>query len=155
MAIATGSQVLAADVNGIGSGHLLIFPANYDSIGQGTWVNSVQASAVWQYYLANSTNADGDNLTYKLYMAIGTYTLRVIVTTAADEGVLDIDIDAAEIASHDLYSAGTVFNVVFTTTSIAVAAAGIKAIKLRLDGKHGSSSDHYARVISLAFWRTA
>ncbi|GAI02703.1 unnamed protein product, partial [marine sediment metagenome] len=56
----------------------------------------------------NTSNADGDNVSYAPYLEAGTYTLRIVLTTSDNLGICDVYIDAAEVASFDLYSSPTV-----------------------------------------------
>lgn len=140
-----------------GEGHILILPWAYNSIGQGTWVlGGVSANYLFQGGLwYNSTKADLDNISYKVYLSIGTYTLRLYGRTANDHGIVDIDLDADEIASFDGYSAGVVDIVAFSKTGIVVSIAGLKTLKLRLDGKNASSTAFQHDTFAIALWRTA
>ncbi|KKN72608.1 hypothetical protein LCGC14_0408500 [marine sediment metagenome] len=136
-------------------GHLTLLPWNYNSIGQGTWVISIDSVFALNTRFWNPTQADGDNVTYKVYLAAGTYTLRILGRTQNVYGIGDIYIDAAEVASFDWYSGSTIEAVVFSQTSISVATSGFKDIKIIVDGKNGSSSSYYINLHSIAFWRTA
>lgn len=148
-------------VNGVivdgASGHIVLFGYNYQTIGQGTWaISSAVGPSIHGGTFSNSASkADGDNFTMEVYLAKGTYTLRALINTYLDCGVLDIDIDGGEVASFDTYSGGNVYDVVFSQTSIAVATSGLKTLTFRLDGKNGSSSSYAAYIESIALWRTA
>ena len=87
-------------------------------------------------------------------MAKGTYTLQIVTMISTDEGILDVDIDAGEVASFDLYGS-TAYDQLQTQTSISVATAGLKTLKLRVHGQNGSSTGHVARFTIIALWRTA
>jgi len=147
----------AAAVTSPGEGHILILGHNYQSIGQGTWAyTATGGSGLFVLNWANdATKADDDNITYNVYLAAGTYTLRLLCQTQNNGGIVDIDFDAVEKASFDTYSAGLVQNVVFSQAAIAVAASGLVAIKLRLDGKNGASGAYGLYMTTLALWRTA
>lgn len=140
---------------GPGEGHITILPLSYDSIGQGTWVVGalVPQYLGWQFY--NSTHANLDNISWKVYLAAGTYTLLWLVTTWINGAIVDFDVNGTEIASFDIYSAGDVRNVLKKQTGIVIGASGLYTLKLRADGKNPASGDYYCNTSYLALWRTA
>lgn len=138
-----------------GEGHINMLPFNYSAIGQGTWVNQVNTSSYMNGWFANTSNSDGDNVEYKTYLAAGTYSLRILSLKAPGSPVLDVDIDGVEVASFDLYASSNQYNQLNDQTGITVATSGIKTIKLRADGKNGSSSGYAAYIQCIALWRTA
>ena len=156
--LGVGNRPVISDLPGIapGEGHINIFPWNYNTIGQGTWVLSTTVStALWQFFWYTSTSNDGDELDYKVYLAAGTYTIRLIAQKQSAGGIVDIDIDAVEIASFDLYNGSSLYNQMFTDTGNVIAASGLKSLTLRLDGKNGSSSSYGAIINGITLWRTA
>jgi len=136
-------------------GRVEILPYAYSAAGQGTWALIINAAYLFCGYIWNSTHTDGDNISYDIYLDAGTYTLCVLHSTINNCGIIDVDIDATEVDSFDCYSAGAVVNVKTTQTGIVIASAGRKTLKLRVDGKHASSSDYYAAVNWISLWRTA
>ena len=94
-------------------------------------------------------------LTYKVYLAEGTYTLRLYARKSATAGIVDIYFDAAEVASFDQYDAVLTLNQIFTQTGITVASGGMVDMQCIVDGKHGSSSGHISFYTAIALWRTA
>lgn len=137
-----------------GEGHISISPLSYDSIGQGTWAIGISSNQVLNYIFSNTSGVDGDNLSYKVYLAAGTYTLQLYTASHTDRGIADFDIDGVEVASFDLY-VGVGWNTVKTQTSIAVATSGLKTLRVRADGKNESSSSYVIPLTSIALWRTA
>lgn len=148
----TDTEVAAKD---IGEGHITILPFNYDSIGQGTWVLTVAASHPLNFQFNNTSNTDLDNISYKVYLAAGTYTLRVIHYKSDSQGIVDIDIDGVEKASVDCYAAVVDYDAILSQTGIVIATSGLKTIKFRLDGKNGASSSYGFRFSEFALWRPA
>lgn len=138
-----------------GEGHITILPWSYDSIAQGTWGVGISSSAIMCGWITNSSNADADELHFKVYLDAGTYSFRMMVREAADRGIVDIYLDAVEIASFDWYAAAGASNVVKTETGIVVGAAGLYTLKLKIDGKNGSSSGYKLYCQYIALWRTA
>ncbi len=155
MPITPGLTIEAADVAGLGGGHITILLHNYDSIGQGTWVYAQDSPTMFNGIFYPSSAANLDNITYKAFLAAGTYTIRLVSSTNTANGIIDIDIDGAEVASFDTYAASLIKNVLFTDTGNVVATPGVKSIKMRVDGKNGSSSGYTINPIVLALWRTA
>jgi len=136
-------------------GRIEILPYAYSSVGQGTWALIINAAYLFCGYIYNTSHTDGDNISYDIYLDAGTYTLCVLHSTINNCGILDVDIDATEVDTFDCYSAAPVVNVKATQTGIVIASAGRKTLKLRVDGKHASSSDYYAVVNWISLWRTA
>jgi hypothetical protein len=149
-----GANPTEIDVPSAGEGHIIIFGWNYQSIGQGEWTSGETLSqALATRWYNNGVNLD--NISYNVYLAAGTYTLRLLCHTDIDHGILDIDLDGVEIASFDGYSAATTWNVLQTQTGIVVATAGIKTLKLRVDGKNASSTSYIVEFTTITLWRTA
>ncbi len=157
MPIVTGSQILAADVNSIGSGHIFIGLFAYSSIGQGTWAFRTPGAPGWgaDIFDNDGSVADGDNISFKVYLAKGTYTLAIVTLKGANAAIVDFDIDGGEVASFDLYNAGALQNQRLTDTGNVIATEGLKTLRMRVDGKNGSSSAYYAFVQMIILWRTA
>jgi len=138
-----------------GEGHITIEPQNYSVVGQGTWATTVETGRLSNNSLENTSTNNGDNLSYAVYLAAGTYTLRLIGITSNNRGITDIYVDAAEVGSDDWYSAGEVKNLVKDTTNIVIATAGLKALKFILDGRNGSAIDYIFTISMISLWRTA
>lgn len=149
----TNTEAQAALEGLKGMGHITIVPLAYQSIGQGTFTSAWSETYLFSHRFA-TTGVNLDNITYNVYLDKGTYTLLLIVQTDTDEGIVDVDIDAAEVASFSLYSASTVKNVLKIQTGISVAASGLKALKLRVDGA-GTESGYALRFNAIILWRTA
>uniref|UniRef100_A0A6M3Y030 Uncharacterized protein n=1 Tax=viral metagenome TaxID=1070528 RepID=A0A6M3Y030_9ZZZZ len=138
-----------------GEGHITILPIAYNSIGQGTW-SSTDGAVLGGAYLGQSVSiADGDNISYKVYLDAGTYTLAFITSTHSDMAILDFDIDDVEVASFDCYSATFVSSVLKTQTGIVVSSAGLKTLKARVHGKNASATSYQMRIQAIILWRTA
>lgn len=125
------------------------------SVGAGTWSMSLNAAYVYQGCLYNPTYANADNISYTAYFPIGTYTLKLAVTKSSAMGILDVDIDGAEVASFDNYAAGSSSGNVLTQTGITISAAGVYDIRFRVDGKNASSSGYQCFIEAASLYRTA
>lgn len=135
-------------------GHVVLFAVYYNSIGQGTWTPTVLSTTRFQTYLLSASAADGDNVSWKAYLPKGTWTLRLSYVRNTDKGIADIDIDDTEVVSLDCYGVADA-DAELSQTSISIATSGLKTIKLRVDGKHASSSGYAMGVAAIALWRTA
>jgi hypothetical protein len=150
-----GANPTWATVSGVvGEGHITILPIAYDSIGQGTWAFSINSLYYLNGSLQNTTHNDGDNVSYRVYLDAGTYTLLLMYHRSTHVGIVDVDIDADEVASKDAYGV-LAYNQIFTQTGIVVASAGLKTLKFRIHGKNGLSDNHYIDLVAIALWRTA
>lgn len=140
-----------------GEGHINLFGQNYQTIGQGTWSLSTGSEAltfgntIWR----TTTHADGDNFTFKVFLAKGTYTLRALTNEGSNIGITDIDIDGVEVMSFDGYAGVNASNIIDTQTGIVISGNGLKTITVRTHGKNASSSDYYLYFGALCLWRTA
>jgi len=152
--LATAVQTL---LNDKGAGYIPILLHLPDSVIQGTWSheagggNRTLGTALW-----NSSNANEDKLGYKVYLAAGTYTMKLLYGTDANNAKVTVEVDGSkEIDQLDTYSGSTVHNNVETVTGITVSSAGIIDITVMADDRHGSSSAYYLRLQALVFYRTA
>lgn len=137
-----------------GEGRIYIFGRGYSAIGQGTWV-LLEGPYGWSHFLwYNTSNANGDNISYKVFLAKGTYTVGLLHYRAINRGIVDIYIDATKVTSFDCYGAYLV-NVFLTDAGNVVTTSGIKTIKLQINGKNPASSDYYFSSNFLILWRTA
>ena len=91
----------------------------------------------------------------QVYLAAGTYTLRLIGGKNSNAGILDIYLDAVEVASFDQYVAVPVYNQVFTQAGIVVASSKLYTLTCKVDGRNGASSNFYVYLGIIALWRTA
>jgi len=148
-------SIPAVGVADVGEGHITILPYMYSVIGQGTWTYYLPYASQVMGIFYNSSGANGDNISYKVYLQAGTYTLQILVKKDTDQAILDVDIDDTEVATEDLYNSPAVFNYSMTQADIVIAASGLYTLKLRADGKNGSSSAYRFYVSVIALWRTA
>ena len=138
-----------------GEGHIELLPLSYSAVNAGTWATWVDAESFFGWVFGNSTHDDLDEVDYQAYMAAGTYTFMILINKSPESGILDIDVNGVEVASFDLYTAGWSRNNRLTQAAIAIATSGLKTITFRVDGKHASSTNHYAIYAYACFWRTA
>lgn len=145
---------MLASGKGFGNGMINLYGWQSTTIA-GTWATATTASAIYCHYFRNTSTNDADEINWTCYLAAGTYTIKFLVITDTNCGIADIYIDSTEVASFDCYSGSTVYNVVNTQASISVATSGVKTIKIKVDGKNGSSSDYMIPMQCLSFYRTA
>jgi hypothetical protein len=137
---------------GISSGHITILPYSYNAINQGTWAFTTDASYMTSGVFYNTSQASGDSLTFKVYLAKGTYTFMSTTSSSGAGGILKANLGVTLIASHDTYTGGAGRQV---TANIAVATDGLYDLTIFSNTKHGSSSGYYMQIHYLALWRTA
>ncbi len=154
--VAANDAARKAYVDAGGEGHITILPFSYQSIGQGTWSFAIDNLQMLNLVISNTASlADGDNISWNVYLAVGTYTLLLLYYKSSSHGILDIDLAGGEIGSIDQYAAGTTRNQLYTIAAIGVVAAGIQTLTCRVDGKHGSSSNYKVIIAAIMMWRTA
>lgn len=144
-------DALAPDV---GEGHITILPYNYNSIGAGVWSIDISALNCLCYTWVNAASqANGDNYVCRLFLAAGTYTMRVLYLKHTNNAICDILIGGVEVGSLDLYGV-TARNQVWTTAGIVIAASGLTTLRVRADGKNALSTAWRVPIGSICLWRT-
>ena len=136
-----------------GEGNVSVLLVKPISVGQGTWTLTLASSYWLCQYFKNTTIADADNCTFNVYLNKGTYKIITLHRVDTTRGVLDLDIDGVEVTSIDMYAAAGV-QTVSDTDSTIIVESGLKALRLRVDGKHASSSGYMVTVSAIIFQRT-
>jgi dihydroxyacid dehydratase/phosphogluconate dehydratase len=134
---------------------IYISPWLTDAVDAGTWIIGADSDRVRNGTLYNSSTADQDAVSYKVYMLAGTYTCKFLGTTNTNQSILKIKIDGSTVVTEDMYDSVLTRNVVKTTTGIVVTAEGVKTIQVIADGKNASSSDFIVNLQEIVFYRTA
>ncbi len=129
-------------------------PWQYDSVIQGavSWAGTSDQN---RGILWSDTPADADGVAFKAYMPDGTYTMKMVGTTKSNQGIVKIKIDGITVSTWDKYAAGETNNAVKTETGIIIENAGVKEIRVVVDGKNGSSSGYQNTWNYIAFYQTA
>ncbi len=154
-AIAVSSQqAIAAYVNARGEGHICVGPHAYSGITAGTWAFAASGSTWYGGHWANSSAADNDQIDYKVWLDVGTYSFAALHFKAASYGILDLIIGSSQ-GTIDMYNGSTTFQNVSTISSITVTTAGLKTVSLKANGKNASSSGYKINVQAMTFYRTA
>lgn len=138
-----------------GAGHITIIPTSYASIGQGVWTFAPETSGLLQLRQINPSQTNGDNISWNVYLAKGTYTIKLCTYTHSNAPIIDIDIDGTEVFSFDLYAAVGTFNVFQTQAGIVIPAANLYALKWRVHGKNPLSGNYRSHLFYIALWRTS
>ena len=128
---------------------------DFDAVSStsGHWSIGLTAAAYWNHYMTSSVNTAW--IIYKVFLAKGTYSLFGRFYKATATGILDVDIDASEVASFDTYAGSGSWANLMSSAGITIASSGLKDVRLRIDGKHASSSGYEISVEGLTWARTA
>lgn len=135
------------------TGHVSIFPPQYSSIGQGTFVAAHDGNVCGGCSFYNSSNADGDNITYKVYLSAGTYKFFFQSSDLGSRGIVDVTLDDTEITSVDMYQGSAKYSNRHTA-DVTITESKIYDLTFTIDGKNGSSSGYQIALGAIAFWRT-
>lgn len=114
------------------------------TVGAGTWA-PLGVAAHGDYGIQNSSATDADNVTWTRWLAKGTYAVTTSAFKRSSGGIMKIDFGGTTVHTHDTYDAGTVSGDSVTTEDITVATSGDVTIKVKVDGKNGSSSGYSLR----------
>lgn len=137
-----------------GEGHIVLFPYNASGT-TGTWTHQPADYGQYQSYTYRNSPAQSESVSWKAYLAAGTYTARLIGKSDSDFGIGHLFIDATDVGGFDQYSSGAASNVVLDITNITVSQSGLKTIKVSVDTKNESSTGYRLFITMLALWRTA
>lgn len=141
-----------------GEGHINIFGFMYDSVVAGTWTFrdcDAFSTAFGRYLVWNQTGAQNDEVIYKIYLAAGTYTLKLFCLKASDCAIATFKLGTTTIATLDMYDAGVVSNAVLTQTNISVATSGCYDLHLSMATKNAASSAYNIVFSHICMYRTA
>jgi len=156
----TGSEWRESDDWKSCHGHIPIHGNDYSATGAGVWAVTIDAGQLHNGYVDNTgASANLDNISYKLCLKIGTYTLNFHTTEGPSHGIVDIDLiigaSTTEVASFDCYAVGLAKNIKKTQAGIAIMVPGLYELKARLDGKNGASAGFDAYIELITLYRTA
>jgi hypothetical protein len=138
----------------IGEGHITILPWNYSEIIQGTWIFSLTASSIFYGIYYNSSNAQNDQLDFKIWLDAGTYDFVVIHQKTTSSAILTLLLDGESQGTIDFYGS-TSYNNRSTINNIVVANSGLKTLSIKAATRNGSSGGWILAPSSMALFRTA
>lgn len=137
----------------VGEGHITIMPYAYNSV-TGTWTSVVSSLHAMGFYTRN-TPAATDNITYKVYLSAGTYSLRMVAEKSDNFGKSKISIGGTQVAQFDWYDAATSYGNVQTETGIVITIGSLKDLLIETDEKNAASSNYACWMNCISLWRTA
>jgi len=140
-----------------GEGHINILIPTF-SVVAGDWTEYMDGGEWSYYYLQNTTTpAINDAVSWKVYLAAGTYTIYVIGMHGADRAKIGIffndEVDPR--ATIDWYNASSASNIRKSATGIVVGASGLVTLKIKVTDKNASSTNYYMGIEQIALVRTA
>lgn len=95
------------------------------------------------YQSYQNSPANGDIRDFRFFLPAGSYTLNVLTSTQNARGKVEVSIDFGSVlATWDLYSASSVFNVV-QTLGITISTTGVHTLRFKVNGKNASSSNYF------------
>jgi hypothetical protein len=138
----------------IGEGHISILPFNYSSVIQGTWALVNESSQAFNYYLYNSSNAQNDQIDFKVYLAAGTYTFKELIHKTSDSAILTLLIDGISQGTIDHYDGSGAYNILASITGIVISTPGLKTLSLKAATRNVSATGWYLYLTALSLFRT-
>lgn len=141
----------------LGTWNVSLEPTHTTSIVAGTWTNqSPQASQYKNGWLYNGAGAAlNDEITYKVFLQAGTYTVSFLSLTNTDCPIITITLGGVSLGTIDFYTASTVFNALKQVTGVALPTSGVQTLDIKITGKNASSGAYILRLTSINFTRTA
>ena len=130
-----------------------MFTKEPDAVGQGTWINAVNALYPYNGSLYNSSDNDGDNFSVDFRVPAGTYKLRFNFPRRSSRGIVDVYVDALEVGSIDGYNAATDHDYIAEITGITITDAA-HVLKFEVDGHNASSIGYFFTCSGMVWQRT-
>lgn len=129
------------------------------SATSGTWAVSAPDSSQWfNQRVQNSSNADGNSITWRTSIPAGTWTMDVFYKAATNAPIIDIatspDGSAWTNVKTGIDTYATAAAVINTTTAISIAAE-VRYVRVTVNGKNASSTNYYVQLNRIVFSRTA
>lgn len=117
----------------------------------GTWAMVSSSNELW--YSAGSGSTTGGYLEWPITVDSGTYALMAITSFGNNRAIITIKLDGSSLGTIDMYAASTT-PTLSRLTSIAIATAGRKTLRVEITGKNASSSAYSCLITRLALTRT-
>jgi len=138
----------------VGEGHISLMPWNYSAITAGTWVWQASANQAFYGSYNNSSNAQNDQIDYKVYLDVGTYTFTNLTILDTSRAIITLLIDGGSVGTVDCYAA-TAYNSIKSISGIAITTAGLKTISMKAASRHASATQWYIYSSGISLYRTA
>jgi hypothetical protein len=136
---------------------MIIIPGqNYNNIIQGTWAYHPTDLHVLGGWFGNhdSNPANGDSVSYKVYLTKGNYTILFYTSKNGAYGINKLYLDTTEIASFDCYSSITLRNQRLLGTC-NVQKSDLYDLILKVDGKNPLATGYNSAFNYISLWRTS
>lgn len=168
LALGTEGQVVTADASGFatwddlpagdGGGYpesASIAALSWTAYSGGAPTIYLWPSQPFYYIMQRSAAAQNDSLTYKVSLAAGTYSLRVIYEKESVNAIATITLGGVAVGTLDMYAAGATWNQVETFTGIVLGTGGAKDLVFTASTRNGSASGWQLPITLITIWRTA
>jgi len=119
-------------------------------------IANIMGSGWFGYAAYQNPAANGDERHWSVLLAQGVYTVKFLGYTSTGGGKADWSLDGVSITTgQEWYSGSTTYNVVYTVSSVAVAAGGRHLLKAVINGKNASSLGYGMYLTAIWFVRSA
>lgn len=137
-----------------GEGHICLDLNSFTAV-QGTWALGASSSYYFYATVSNSSSANGDKISFKIYLASGIYKIYHLGTKNANQGILQFALDGADVHNIDQYNATLINNSSSSSANINVSRAGLYTLTLYVNGKNASSTNYVVSAHQVAFVRVS
>jgi hypothetical protein len=102
-----------------------------------------------------SSGAQNAEVTFKIALAAGTWTLHLFTLTGSNLGIVTVSLNTVSQGTIDLYTAGLTANVKKTLTGVAPGTSALHDLNFKMATKNASASTFFGELISITLERTA
>ena len=128
-----------------------------NTIVQGTWGKTNWSDAVnvnGGYGLQNTSNAQNDEIGWKLTLSAGTYTISLHVRKTTVGPIVTVLVDGTSVGTLDTYSATAGF-ITLSLTGVTIARGGVRDLHLKAATRNASSAGWQLQLLGVSLTRTA
>lgn len=136
---------------------ILVYVVGPNTIVQGTWATTNWSDAVNVnngYGLQNTSNAQNDEIGWKLPLSAGTYTITIHVRKSTVNPIATITIDGTSVGTLDTYAASAAF-ASLSLTGVTLSPSGVRSVNLKCATRNASSTGWQLQLLGLGIKRTA
>lgn len=131
-------------------------PFHFDVVQSsvGSWAGAIDLSSNHPLGLKNTTTGLNNEITHRVFLAKGTYTVGLYHSTGTDQGIRSLQLDGVQIGTVDGYNASALTGQRAAIAGVTISESRVYSFKLKITGKNASSTNYGAIINAVYFLRT-
>lgn len=136
----------------MGQGNITLMPFAPTAIIQGVWALIINANQFHNGWISNTSNANGDELNFRVFMSAGTYDVKLFALRALSQAICEIRIDGNFVAQWDKYGA-LAYNITYSAVYVN-PTSGLKTLRIFVNGRNPLATGWFLGWTCLVLTRT-